>query len=100
MDRAAVVPMAASSGVGSAQLLKAMVRVGETVRKPILSLLTVMDGDTDFWLSKKGMFVYPEGDLGNPIPLARKHNTLGLMTGTFSAAQHSLSTRTRCRTLW
>ena len=89
MEGAAVVPMAALALEGKPQLLKAKVRVGETLRKPILSLLSVMDGNTDFWLSKQGMLMYPGGDLTNPIPLTRRNNTLGMMTETFSSSQEA-----------
>ena len=48
----ATVPMAAWGNDETQTLLKAKFRQGETVSKPILSLLEVMDNGAEFWLSK------------------------------------------------
>ena len=50
-DAVATVPMTAQ-GERSTHLLKANFRVGETVSKPILSLMEVIDNGAEVWLSK------------------------------------------------
>ena len=70
---------------GGTQLLKASMRLGKTMSKPILSMLGVMDKGADFWLSSKtGMIMYPGGDLTQPIQLERKNNTLGFNVKRFT----------------
>ena len=84
MDTIATVPMAVDDGNEQTKLMKANFRLGDTVSKPILSLLEVMDKGAEFWLSAKtGMHMYPGGDLSKGIPLARTHNALGFNAETF-----------------
>ncbi|CAK0856887.1 unnamed protein product, partial [Prorocentrum cordatum] len=87
MDSIATVPMAVADDCEQPRLLKADLRLGDTVSKPILSLLEVMDKGAEFWLSAKtGMCMYPGGDLSKGIPLTRKNNTLGFNAKTFRTA--------------
>ncbi|CAK0790198.1 unnamed protein product, partial [Prorocentrum cordatum] len=87
MDSIATVPMAVTDECEQLKLLKADFRLGDTVSKPILSLLEVMDKGAEFWLSAKtGMCMYPGGDLNKGIPLTRKNNTLGFNAKTFKTA--------------
>jgi hypothetical protein len=83
-ESVAKVPMVVQTE-GGAQLLKASMRLGKTMSKPILSMLGVMDKGADFWLSSKtGLIMYPGGDLAQPIPLERKNNTLGFYVKRFT----------------
>ncbi|CAK0813201.1 unnamed protein product [Prorocentrum cordatum] len=87
MDSIATVPMAVADDCEQPKLLKADFRLGDTVSKPILWLLEVMDKGAEFWLSAKtGMCMYPGGDLSKGIPLTRKNNTLGFNAKTFKTA--------------
>ncbi|CAK0875518.1 unnamed protein product, partial [Prorocentrum cordatum] len=87
MDSIATVPMAVTDECEQLKLLKADFRLGDTVSKPILSLLEAMDKGAEFWLSAKtGMCMYPGGDLSKGIPLTRKNNTLGFNAKTFKTA--------------
>ncbi|CAK0815286.1 unnamed protein product, partial [Prorocentrum cordatum] len=71
VDSIATVPMAVTDECEQLKLLKADFRLGDTVSKPILSLLEVMDKGAEFWLSAKtGM----------------KNDTLGFNAKTFKTA--------------
>ena len=84
MDVIATAPRAVDDEHNETKLLKANFRLGETVSKPILSPLEVMDKGAECWLSaKSGMCTYPGGDEPKEIPLTRKHNTLGFNGKTF-----------------
>ena len=54
-DGMATIPMAAAMNDETQTLLKAKFRFGETVSKPILSLLEVMDNGAEFWLSRESV---------------------------------------------
>jgi hypothetical protein len=81
-DAVATVPMTTTGE--QASLLKANFRLGETVSKPILSLLEVIDNVAEVWFSKGDMKMFANRDYGNGIPLTRKHNTMGLEVMTFA----------------
>ena len=52
------------------------------ITKPIMSLMMMVDGGAEFWLSgKSGLKMYLRGDMQNAVELTRKNNTLGLDSG-------------------
>ena len=70
-------------------LLKASFRVGETVSKPILSLMEIIDNGAEVWLRRGNMKMYLNKDYENGISLARRHNTLGIEVVKFQSAQEA-----------
>jgi hypothetical protein len=82
-----------AQGDQGTHLLKANFRVGETVSKPILSLMEVIDNGAEVWLSKGLMKMYINHDYENGSDLARRHNTLGIEVMKFKPPGRPLSTR-------
>ena len=66
-------------GAKQVALLEPTSREGPTIRKPIVSLMQMIDAGAEFWLSKTdGCRMYLQADHKNGIALGRVNNTLGI----------------------
>eukprot|EP00974_Lingulodinium_polyedra_P099288 9618832-Lingulodinium_polyedra.AAC.1 len=58
----------------------------------------MVDAGAEFWLSaSSGSEMYLKGDRGNPIPLGRKNNTLGVDSYIFSTRTDAKAHARSCR---
>ena len=93
-DAVATVPMTTTERLPT--LLKANFRLGETVSKPILSLLEVIDNGAEVWLSKGDMKMFMNKDYEKGITLTRRHNTLGMEVMAFTSAKEARQFASNC----
>lgn len=89
--------MSVCHATGDPLLMNAKFRVGPTVSKPILSLLSMMDRGAELWLSAKlWMIMYPGGDHSagrSPADEAEQH--VWLEATADIARQHRLDIMSR-----
>jgi hypothetical protein len=78
------IPMVAATAGGTCSLLKATMRLGPTISKPILSMFQMIDHGAEFTLKSSGCTV----KMGrSTIPLERVNNSLAMRVRTFDTDQ-------------